>query len=34
VIWFREENIRERHLSVASWLQGLRRNGGDGEKEG
>jgi len=33
VIWFREENLRERHLSVASWLQGLRKTNGDGEKE-
>jgi len=31
VIWFKEENLRERHLSVASWLQGLRKN--DEEKE-
>jgi len=30
VIWFREENTRERHLSVASWLSGLAR----GDKEG
>jgi H+/Cl- antiporter ClcA len=23
VIWFKEENIRERHISISSWLSGL-----------
>ena len=31
VIWFRDENTRERHLSVASWLSGLA--GGDEKEE-
>ena len=31
VIWFKQENLRERHLSVASWLQGLT-GGRDGEE--
>jgi len=25
VIWFREENMRDMHLSVASWLAGPER---------
>jgi H+/Cl- antiporter ClcA len=28
VIWFKEENVRERHLSVASWLAGLSKKTG------
>ncbi|HUI23458.1 MAG TPA: chloride channel protein [Nitrososphaerales archaeon] len=31
VIWFKEENVRERHLSVASWLSGLGRQRGGSE---
>jgi chloride channel protein, CIC family len=34
VIWFREENTRERHLSVASWLSGLAGRGSRNNEEG
>jgi chloride channel protein, CIC family len=30
VIWFKEENVRERHLSVAAWLAGLSKKTGIG----
>jgi len=30
VIWFKEENVRERHLSVAAWLAGLSKKTGNG----
>jgi len=30
VIWFKEENVRERHLSVAAWLAGLSKKAGNG----
>ncbi len=33
VAWFRDENKRERHLSLASWLSGLK-NGNEGEESG
>ncbi len=29
VVWFREENVRERHLSVAAWLAGLSKKNSD-----
>jgi chloride channel protein, CIC family len=35
VIWFKDENLLERHLSVASWLSGLNRGEsakGDGDE--
>jgi len=34
VIWFKEENVRERHLSVAGWLAGLSKKTGDGQRGG
>ncbi len=34
VIWFREENMLERHLSVASWLTGLARGGPNRGEDG
>jgi H+/Cl- antiporter ClcA len=34
VIWFREENTRERHLSVASWLSGLAGGNSRRNEEG
>ena len=33
VIWFKEENVRERHLSLAAWLSGLAGRQGN-ESEG
>jgi chloride channel protein, CIC family len=29
VIWFKEENVRERHLSVTAWLSGLSKKTGN-----
>ncbi len=34
VVWFKEETLKEKHLSVASWLSGLAgKNGEDGDNE-
>ena len=33
VIWFKEENVRERHLSLAAWLAGLKSSGNGSSKE-
>ncbi len=33
VIWFKDENMRERHLSVASWLSSLSRGGPERGRE-
>ncbi len=33
VLWFKEENLAERHLSVASWLRGLSGRSDEGDDE-
>ena len=30
LFWFKDENVRERHLSVAAWLAGLPKRAGKG----
>jgi H+/Cl- antiporter ClcA len=33
LVWFREESVKERHLSVASWLSGLTRRSSTRDEE-